>query len=129
MIKILIADDHELVRARIKEILLEGFPSVHIEEAVDCPSLVEKSKLDNWDIIVSDLSMPGGGGIEALRLVRLNNLSIPFLFLSINEQNPYGSHALAAGASGFLQKNRVTDELVNAVKAILSAGKYISPGN
>ena len=83
MLKILIADDHEIVRRGLKQILLEGFAFSEITEANDCPSLVEKAVSGTWDIIVSDLAMPGGGGLEALKQVKKTNPELPVLILSI----------------------------------------------
>ena len=67
MLRMLIADDHEIVRRGLKQILAEGFAFAHIDEAGDCPTLVHKALGEEWDIIVSDLAMPGGGGLEALK--------------------------------------------------------------
>jgi two-component system, NarL family, invasion response regulator UvrY len=126
MIKVLIADDHEIVRRGIKQILTEGLSLVHVDEAEDCPGLVSKAISENWDIIVSDLAMPGGGGLEALRQIREASPSTPILILSIYSEDQYATRVIRAGASGFLNKDAAPEELVIAVQRILSGKRYIT---
>lgn len=126
MLKILIADDHEIVRRGLKQILLEGFAFSEITEANDCPSLVEKAVSGTWDIIVSDLAMPGGGGLEALKQVKKTNPELPVLILSIYPEEQYALRVLKAGASGYLNKDAAPEELVIAVQRILSGRRYVT---
>ncbi len=126
MLRILIADDHEIVRRGLKQILLEGFSFVHIEEANDGPSLAEKALSEEWDIVVSDLAMPGGGGLEALRRIKEQRPELPVLFLSIYPEEQYALNVIKSGAAGYLNKDAAPEELVNAVQRILSGNKYIS---
>lgn len=128
MLKVLIADDHEIVRRGLKQILLEGFSFAHIEEAGDCPSLVEKAIGGSWDIIVSDLAMPGGGGLEALKQIKQISPSIPVLILSIYPEDQYALRVMKAGAAGYLNKDAAPEELVTAVNRILSGRRYITEG-
>ncbi|HUR67268.1 MAG TPA: response regulator transcription factor [Chitinophagaceae bacterium] len=128
MIKVLIADDHEIVRRGIKQILTEGLSLVYVEEAADCPALVSKAASDSWDIIVSDLAMPGGGGLEALRQIREIKPTTPVLILSIYSEDQYATRVIRAGASGFLNKDAAPEELVIAVQRILSGKRYITAG-
>ena len=124
-LKILIADDHEIVRKRLKQILLEGFPLAVIEEVEDARALLEEALRGDYDIIISDLSMPGGGGIEALKHIRLSLPEMPVLIISIYSQEQYGRHVFNAGAAGFLNKDALNEELVSTVKGILSGTQYI----
>lgn len=126
MLKVLIADDHEIVRRGLKQILVEGFAFAHIEEAGDCPSLVEKALGSNWDIIVSDLAMPGGGGLEALKQIRKASPEMPVLILSIYPEDQYALRVLKAGASGYLNKDAAPEELVIAIQRILSGRRYVT---
>jgi two-component system, NarL family, invasion response regulator UvrY len=126
MLKVLIADDHEIVRRGLKQILVEGFAFAHIEEAGDCPSLVEKALGSNWDIIVSDLAMPGGGGLEALKQIRKASPEMPILILSIYPEDQYALRVLKAGASGYLNKDAAPEELVTAIQRILSGRRYVT---
>jgi two-component system invasion response regulator UvrY len=128
MLRVLIADDHEIVRRGLKQILIEGFSFAHIEEAGDCPSLVEKAFAGPWDIIVSDLAMPGGGGLEALKQIRAVHQNLPVLILSIYPEDQYALRVMKAGASGYLNKDAAPEELVNAVNRILSGRRYITEG-
>jgi DNA-binding NarL/FixJ family response regulator len=127
MLKILIADDHEVVRRGIKEILLEGLSSIHIGEAGDTGSLVEKALSDEWDIVISDLSMPGGGGIEALKRIRETKPDQKILIITIYPEEQYAVRVFQAGAYGFLNKDTAPDQLVKAVQLILQGKKYVQP--
>lgn len=126
MLRVLIADDHEVVRRGLKQILLEGFPLIYIDEAFDCPSLVDKAMAESWDIIVSDLAMPGGGGLQALRQIKEKRPDLPVLILSIYPEEQYALSVIKYGAAGFLNKDAAPDELVNAVEQILSGKKTIT---
>jgi two-component system, NarL family, invasion response regulator UvrY len=126
MIKILVADDHEIVRRGIKQILTEGLSVVEVEEAGDGTSLLEKALGSDWDIIVSDLAMPGTGGLEALRLIHEKKPLIPILILSIYSEDQYALRVLRAGASGYLNKDAAPEDLVTAVRRILSGKRYIT---
>jgi two-component system invasion response regulator UvrY len=126
MIRVLIADDHEVVRRGLKQILLEGFPLIHVEEAVDCPSLVGKAMTESWDIVVSDLAMPGGGGLSALKQIKEKLPDLPVLILSIYPEEQYALSVIKSGAAGYLNKDAAPDELVNAVERILSGQKSIT---
>lgn len=127
MLKILIADDHEVVRRGIKEILLEGLSSIHIGEAGDTGALVEKALSDEWDIVISDLSMPGGGGIEALKKIRETKPDQKILIITIYPEEQYAVRVFQAGAYGFLNKDTAPDQLVKAVQLILQGKKYVQP--
>jgi two-component system, NarL family, invasion response regulator UvrY len=119
MLKILIADDHQLLRQHLKDILLEEFPLSHIEEAEDGRQLLEKVMTSQWDLIISDISMPIMNGLEALRRIRIDFPTLPVLLLSIYCDEQYASTALKAGASGYLCKERAQDELIRTVRQII----------
>lgn len=127
MLKILIADDHEVVRRGIKEILLEGLSFIQVGEAGDTSSLVEKSLAEDWDIVISDLSMPGGGGIEAVKRIREVKPQQKILIITIYPEEQYALRVFQAGARGFLNKDTAPDQLIRAVQMILDGKKYIQP--
>jgi DNA-binding NarL/FixJ family response regulator len=127
MLKVLIADDHEIVRRGLKQILQEEFPFAHFEEAHDVPTLVDKAISGIWDVILSDLAMPGGGGLDAIRKIRQHNTDVPLLIVSIYPEDQYALRVIKAGASGYLNKDTAPEELVNAVQRVLSGKKHISP--
>jgi two-component system, NarL family, invasion response regulator UvrY len=125
--RILIADDHAIVRKGLKEILLEEYPSAHIEEVGDADSLFKKTIDAGWDVIISDLSMPGRSGLEALRQIKKYSPKIPILILSVHPEDQYAIRVLKAGASGYLNKDAAPTELVKAVQRVLQGRKYITP--
>ncbi len=127
MIRVLIADDHAIVRAGLKQIL-EGVPDMVLaDEAANGWELLEKVRKSDFDVIVLDITMPGGGGTEALRQLRNEKPKIPVLALSIHPEDQYGKRMLKAGAAGYLTKESAPDELVNAIRKVYSGGRYVSP--
>ncbi len=126
MIRILIADDHSVVRKGLKQILLEGFPTAHIEEVPDAEEMIKKIMQFPWDVVISDLSMPGRSGLEALQQLKQINSKLPVLILSIHPEDQYALRVLKAGASGYLSKDMAPDELVNAVQRVMLGKKYIT---
>lgn len=127
MLKILIADDHELVRSGIKQILLEEFSSLEIKEVIDTDSLIKAATQENWNLIISDISMPGGGGIDALPKILGKVPTHRILIISVYPPDQYAVQALRAGAFGFLNKDTAPEELINAVKTILFGHRYVHP--
>ena len=125
--RILIADDHAILRKGLKEILLEEYPSAYIEEVGDADSLFKKTISATWDVIITDLSMPGRSGLEALREIKQHSPKIPVLVLSIYPEDQYATRVLKAGASGYINKDAAATELVKAVQRVLLGRKYITP--
>lgn len=126
MIKILIADDHSVVRKGLRQILMEGFPASIIEEVGDAEEMISKVIHEQWDVIISDLSMPGRSGLEALQQIKQINPKIPVLILSIHPEEQYAIRVLKAGASGYLSKDMAPEELVKAVEKVMLGKKYIT---
>ncbi len=127
MTRILIADDHSVVRKGLKQILVEEFPSVHIGEVADAESLIKEVIASTWDVIITDLSMPGRSGLDALQQIKQHYPKLPVLILSVHPEEQYALRVLKAGAAGYLNKDMASEELVNAVHRVLSGRKYISP--
>lgn len=126
MLRILIADDHTVVRKGLKQILLEEFPSARIEEVGDAEDLLKKVLKEEWDVVVSDISMPGKSGLEVLQEIKQHYPRLPVLILSVHPEDQYAVRVLKAGASGFLNKDSAPDELVKAVHQVLLGKKYIT---
>ena len=126
MLRILIADDHTIVRKGLRQILLDEFITAEIVEVADAESLINKVMTAQWDVVVSDLSMPGRSGLDALRQIKLSHPDLPVLILSIHPEEQYALRALKSGASGYLSKDTAPDELVKAVQKVLLGKKYIS---
>ena len=126
MLRILIADDHTVVRKGLRQILLDEFPGAYIEEVADGGELIKNVMIGKWDVVVSDLSMPGRSGLEALQQIKLSLPDLPVLILSIHPEEQYALRALKSGAAGYLSKDTAPDELVKAVQKVLLGKKYIS---
>jgi DNA-binding NarL/FixJ family response regulator len=126
MLRILIADDHAIIRKGLRQILLEAYPSAYIEEVGDAEAAINKTITREWDVIICDLSMPGRNGLEVVQHVKQNFPKLPVLILSIHPEEQYAIRALKAGAAGYLSKDAATEELVKAVQRILQGRKYIS---
>jgi two-component system, NarL family, invasion response regulator UvrY len=125
--KVLVADDHAIVRKGLKQILLDEYPFGEIEECSNAEELLQKANGGDWDVIISDISMPGRSGLEALHQIRLSHPRLPVLILSMHPEEQYAIRALKAGASGYCSKDQAHEELVNAVKRVLTGKKYITP--
>ncbi len=126
MIRILIADDHSIVRRGLREILLEEFPDAEIVGVSDGIQLLREARASSWNIIISDISMPGRNGLETLKQLKEFYPKVPVLILSMHPEDQYAIRALRAGASGYLTKESASEELVNAVRKILSGKRYIT---
>ena len=117
--RILIADDHAIVRRGLSEILLEEYPSAFVEEVGDADTLLNKALAGNWDIVISDLMMPGRSVLEVLQQIRQHAAQLPVLILSIFPEEQYATRVLKAGASGYINIDAAPTELVKAVQRIL----------
>ena len=126
MIRILIADDHAIVRKGIQQILSEGFPDSEIGEVANAEAMISKIMESEWDVVISDLSMPGRSGLEAIPQIKQINPKLPVLIMSIHSEDHYAIRVLKAGGSGYLSKDLAPDELVTAVKRVLTGKKYIT---
>jgi len=127
MHRFLIADDHTVVRKGLKQILLEAFPSAIIEEVTDAESLLKKVFAQNWDVVISDISMPGRSGLEVLQQIKQQYPKLPVLMLSVHPEEQYALRVLKSGASGYLNKDSAPEQLVAAVNRVMLGKKYITP--
>jgi DNA-binding NarL/FixJ family response regulator len=125
--KFLIADDHAIVRKGLTQILCDEFPDAKIKEVGNSNEVLEEIRKELWDVILLDISMPGRNGIETLKQIRAEGIKSPILMLSMHPEDQYGVRVLKAGASGFLNKESATEELLTAVHRVLSGRKYITP--
>lgn len=125
--RILIADDHAIVRRGLSEILLEAWPTAEIEQVGDADQLLQRSLEESWDIVISDLMMPGRSVLETLQQLRQHQPQLPVLILSIFPEEQYATRVFKAGAAGYINKDAAPTELVKAVQRILQGRKYITP--
>lgn len=125
-IKILIADDHAIVREGLKQIVAEEKDILVAGEAENSSKLMELLEKEKWNLVVLDINMPGKSGLEALKDIKQLYPNLPVLILSMFNEDQYGLRAIKAGASGYLKKVSAPTELVTAIRKIVSGGKYIN---
>ena len=127
MIKVLLADDHAIVRKGLRQLLEEtGYISV-VAEASDYPEIMKVVRNTELDVIVMDITMPGKNGVDVLKVVKEEKPKLAVLMLSMHPEDQYAVRALKAGASGYLTKNSAPDKLVDAIQMIASGRRYITP--
>ncbi len=126
-LRILIADDHAIVRRGLKDILEDEFADVFITEVKDGKELMKMTRTAEWDIVISDLTMPEPNGLEVIKLLKDEKPGLPVLILSMHPEDQYAIRVLRAGAAGYLCKESAGDELVKATRLILQGRKYITP--
>ncbi|HUR67267.1 MAG TPA: response regulator transcription factor [Chitinophagaceae bacterium] len=127
MIHILIADDHAIVRKGLKQLLLEEYPSAVIGEVENAEALIAESIVKKWDVVICDLSMPGRSGLDALQQLKQSSPGLPVLIMSMYREDQYALRVLKAGASGFLGKDTIHEDLIKAIKTVLNGKKFITP--
>jgi two-component system invasion response regulator UvrY len=126
-VKILIADDHPIVRKGLKGILVKAYPDALIEEVSDGAELLLQIGEYNWDVIISDISMPGMSGVEIVKKIKQRFPQMPVLILSTHPAEQYGYRMFKAGASGYLTKETAPEELVKAVNCVVDGKRFIPP--
>lgn len=126
MLKILIADDHEIVRKGLKTMLADASDKIIVDEASNGQEALNKINKNNYNMVVLDISMPGKGGLDVLKQIKSENLNLPVLVLSMHSEEQYARRVLRAGASGYMTKSTATEELLNAIYKVARGGKYIS---
>ena len=127
MFKILIADDHAVVRKGLRQILLEEYPSAQIGEAADAESLLSEVMNNEWDVVICDMNMPGRSGLDALSQIKQLNARLPVLIMSMYPEDQYALRVLKAGASGYLSKDTIHEDIIRAVQTIQRGRKFITP--
>ena len=126
MPRLLIVDDHPLVRRGIVEVLAEAFPGGIIAEASDGAEALQAVYDGAWDLVVLDLSLPGRTGLDVLKEIRGARPRLPILILSTYPERQFATRALRAGASGYLNKGSPPEVLLSAVRKVLAGGKFVS---
>jgi len=124
--KVLVADDHPVLRKGLIEILREAFGPIEAGEAGTAPEAVRQIHEQRWDVAILDVTMPGGGGLEVLHDAVSTRPGMPVIMLSMHPEEQYAARALRAGAAGYVVKDRAPKELVIAVRKALDGGTYVS---
>ena len=127
MVRVLIADDHAIVRRGLIEILTREMTDVVCAEAENAQQALAHARSHDWDVVILDVTMPGRSGIDALADLRQARPKLPVLVLSMHAEDQYGKRVLKAGAAGYMNKDSAPEELVKAVRKVLAGGRYVSP--
>ncbi len=127
MIRVLIADDHAIVRKGLKQLLLEHYPSAIIGEVADVEALINEVHTAQWDVVICDMSMPGRSGLDALHQIKQSSPKLPVLIMSMYPEDQYALRVLKAGASGYLGKETIHDDIIKAIETVRLGRKFITP--
>jgi two-component system invasion response regulator UvrY len=126
--KIILADDHVMVRSGVHRILQEAFPTSQIAEVGNANELLELVKQEPWDLVISDISMPpGDSGLDAIKKIKQFSPKTAVIIMSMHSPEMYAVRAIKAGAAGYLSKDMASTELVKAIEQVLSGRRYMSP--
>ena len=126
MIKILIADDHAIVREGLKRIVAETADMVVADEATNGHEVLDKVSNNEYNVVILDISMPGRGGVDILKQLKGQRPHLPILILSMHPEEQYAVRVLKAGAAGYLTKESAPDELITAIQRVSTGRKYVS---
>jgi len=126
MLRILVADDHEVVRKGLVNVLSETLKPIKIDEASNGQEAVSKASKTEYDLVVLDLKMPGKSGLDVLKEIKQHRPKLPVVILSMHPEEQFAIRSMRAGASGYLTKECAGDELVLAIRKALKGEKYIS---
>ncbi len=127
MTRILLVDDHEVVRRGLKQILREAIADAFFGDAASGEEAVKKAREEEWGILILDISLPGMSGLDALKELRQIRPKLPVLVLSMYSEEQFAVRALRAGAAGYLTKKTAAADLVTAVRKLLAGGRYVTP--
>src|SRR5712692_7377899 len=126
MLRVLIADDHAIVRKGLRDILREAADEALVGEASNALEALELARGEPWDVVVLDITMPGASGLAVLKQLKRDRPHMPVLMLSMHSGELYVNGSLKAGASGYLSKESAPEELLTAIRAVLAGETYVS---
>ena len=127
MIRILIADDHAILRRGLIEILMRELKDAVCGEAENAQEALAQVQSHDWDLMILDVTMPGRSGVDVLADLKRVRPKLPVLVLSMHPEDQYGKRVLKAGASGYMNKDTAPEELIKAIRRVLAGGRYVSP--
>ncbi|MDB6093206.1 MAG: Two component transcriptional regulator, LuxR family [Verrucomicrobia bacterium] len=125
-LKVLICDDHELIREGLKRILLDTGKASRVGEATQAADAIEAVRRESWDIVILDINLGGRSGIEVLKEIKAEFPRLPVLILSMYPEEQFALRVIRAGANGYLNKNLAKKVLIEAIRQVLADGQYIS---
>jgi len=126
MLKILIADDHPIVRQGLKQIIADTHDMTVADEATDGLEVLAKVRAGDFDLVILDITMPGKDGIDVLTQMKYEKPELPVLIISMHPEEQFAVRALRSGASGYLTKQSAPDELIAAIRKVSGGGRYVS---
>ena len=126
MLRILVADDHAIVREGLKQVLSEEFEQATISETSTAKGTLELVKAQKWDILILDIHFPDRNGVEILKEVKSLQPDLPVVVLSLSPEDQYGIRVLKAGGAAYINKESAPEELISSVKKVLEGGRYVS---
>ena len=127
MMRVLIVDDHAILRRGLKQLLADEFHGAAFGEAADARQAMEQLQKKEWDVALLDITLPGKNGLDLLKELKVARPKLPVLVLSAHPEDQFGVRVLKAGAAGYMTKESAPEELVKAVRKILAGGRYVSP--
>ncbi len=127
MLRILLVDDHAVVRTGMKRILQDVEACVEVGEAGDAKEAMAKIRSDTWDLVLLDLRLPGRSGVDVLKDIKSEKAKLPVLILSTYPESQYAVRLIHAGAAGYLNKDAEEEEILEAVRKVATGKRYISP--
>ncbi len=127
VIRVLIADDHAILRRGLKEILVREIKGTVCEEAQNAQEALSLVQSHDWDLVILDVTMPGRSGLDVLRDLKRMQPKVPVLVLSMHPEDQYATRVLKAGASGYMNKESAPEELIKAIRKVTAGGRYVSP--
>ena len=127
MMRVLIVDDHAILRRGLRELLSDEFHGAAFAEASDARQALEQLRKKEWDVVLLDITLPGENGLDLLKELKAEWPRLPVLVLSGSHEDQFAVRVLKAGAGGYITKASAPDELAKAVRKILAGGRYVSP--
>jgi DNA-binding NarL/FixJ family response regulator len=127
MIRVLIADDHPIVRGGLRELLVRHLEDAVCGEAENAQQVLAQVQRHPWEVLILDITMRGRSGLDILSDLKLAQPTLPILVLSAHPEDQYAKRVLKAGAQGYLQKESAPEELIQAVRKLLAGSRYVSP--
>jgi two-component system, NarL family, invasion response regulator UvrY len=125
--RVLIADDHAVVRRGLIQLLADEYPALSVGEARDAAEVLQLARAQDWDIIILDISMPGRNGLEVLKELRQAWPKVSVLVLTSHPEEQYALRVLKAGAAGYMTKEGAPEHLIEAVRRVAAGGRYVGP--
>lgn len=125
--KILIVDDHAVVHHGLRRILDDELEGTIFGDARNSQQAIDFVHREHWDVVILDIGIPGRGGLEVLKQIRVDFPKLPVIIFSMHPEEQFATRALKAGASGYLVKESAPDQLVVAIRKVLTGGRYVSP--